>query len=243
MATRSPRATRRRRRFGSRTSTAEPEPGMEESGAPGQQAGDAQYGQTLRLTVPGDAEHVWTVRRTACEFASHHRVERLEDVALAIGEASANVALHAYVGRTPGPLHLTGFVDDELDLVCLVVADEGSGLAPRLDSPGLGLGLPIIARASDRVEITERPDTGTVLTMGFAHTPPPELLERERFEQARRDISGAIREGCCLETVEQRIARAPVSGDARDALWLSAWATFGREHQQQAPPARGTSSR
>ena len=37
--------------------------------------------------------------------------------------------------------------------VCLTVLDEGSGLAPRVDSPGLGLGLPLIATLAESLEL------------------------------------------------------------------------------------------
>lgn len=185
---------------------------------------ETRYGDTFRLTVPGEAGQLRGVRREACGFAEHHRVQHLGDVALAVGEASSNVVLHAYADRPPGPLHLSGFVDDEADLVYLVVADEGSGLRPRSDSPGLGLGLPIIARTTAHVEITQRPESGTVLRMGFVHAPTHEAAEHEVFARARSGIAVAIGEGCGLDLIEQRIASLPLSAEARDALWLSAWA-------------------
>ena len=39
------------------------------------------------------------------------------------------------------------------DHVCLYVRDEGSGLAPRVDSPGLGLGLGLIAQVADSADV------------------------------------------------------------------------------------------
>jgi serine/threonine-protein kinase RsbW/stage II sporulation protein AB (anti-sigma F factor) len=123
------------------------------------------------MTVACDAEQLASLRKTAFDFAIHHRVEQPKDVALAVSEACANVVLHAYRDRRPGPLHLTAFVDSQL--VYLVIIDEGSGLAPRLDSPGLGLGLPLIARLANHLEITHRRPTGTVVTMGFVRNPQP----------------------------------------------------------------------
>ena len=130
----------------------------------------ARYGESVKLTVPGVPEHVGAIRKTASDFARHHCVERPKDVALAVSEACANVVVHAYRDHRPGPMHLTGFVDSEF--VYLVIMDEGSGLAPRLDSPGLGLGLPLIARLANHFEISERPPSGTVVTMGFTRTSP-----------------------------------------------------------------------
>jgi serine/threonine-protein kinase RsbW len=47
-----------------------------------------------------------------------------------------------------------------------VIADEGDGLAPRTDSPGLGLGLPIMAHVTERFEIVSGPD-GTEVHLAF----------------------------------------------------------------------------
>jgi serine/threonine-protein kinase RsbW len=145
--------------------------GSPATGQPPRRARGVRYHELLRLTVPCEAEHLRSLRKTASDFAQHHRVERPQDVALAVSEACANVVVHAYRDHQPGPLHLTGFVDSEL--VYLVIIDEGTGLAPRLDSPGLGLGLPLIARLTNHFEITERRPTGTVVTMGFARARAP----------------------------------------------------------------------
>jgi serine/threonine-protein kinase RsbW/stage II sporulation protein AB (anti-sigma F factor) len=52
--------------------------------------------------------------------------------------------------------------------VSIVVEDYGSGLTPRPDSPGLGLGLPIIAQVADDFEVSDLGHTGTRVRMGFA---------------------------------------------------------------------------
>lgn len=195
-------------------------------GAAGTEMGSER---TLRLTVAADAEQVAAGRQAVRRFAEQHRVVRPIDVALAVGEACANVVLHAYTDQPTGVLHVTGAVEGEL--VCITVADEGSGLSPRLDSPGLGLGLPIIARCSDRFEITERVPTGTRLTMGFAQAPASEC---EAYAQVRDDLAAALEGGAALDTVEPRIEQAPLSAEARDALWLAAWATADRRRRRRS---------
>ncbi len=47
--------------------------------------------------------------------------------------------------------------------------DTGSGMAPRPDSPGLGLGLPVIAHATDSYDIEQPGDApgGTSIRMHF----------------------------------------------------------------------------
>ena len=76
--------------------------------------------------------------------------QTIGDVALAVSEAATNAVVHAYAGR-PGNILVTAeSADGELRIV---IADEGGGLAPRTDSPGLGVGLPIIATVARRMEI------------------------------------------------------------------------------------------
>jgi len=48
------------------------------------------------------------------------------------------------------------------------VIDDGDGLTPRDDSPGPGLGLPLIHRLADRVDhLTPQGGSGTELSMRF----------------------------------------------------------------------------
>lgn len=51
--------------------------------------------------------------------------------------------------------------------LCVRVRDHGQGLKPRLDSPGLGLGLPLIAQLSARSEIISPKRGGTEISMQF----------------------------------------------------------------------------
>jgi signal transduction histidine kinase len=49
------------------------------------------------------------------------------------------------------------------------VTDDGAGMAPRDDSPGLGLGLPLIRHLADQFDHHPPPhDHGTELWMRFA---------------------------------------------------------------------------
>lgn len=120
----------------------------------------------LWLTVPGLADQVAGVRAAALAFAERHRVKRPIDVALGIGEAAANVIVHAYRDRPPGPLHLIGRVDAEF--IHLLVVDEGHGLGAVSGSRGLGAGLEIMARTADGFAIGAGQPAGTVVLLAFA---------------------------------------------------------------------------
>jgi anti-sigma regulatory factor (Ser/Thr protein kinase) len=55
----------------------------------------------------------------------------------------------------------------EPNRLVVVVRDYGCGMSPRLDSPGLGMGLAIIGRLADEVNVERPADGGTRLRMHF----------------------------------------------------------------------------
>jgi anti-sigma regulatory factor (Ser/Thr protein kinase) len=59
--------------------------------------------------------------------------------------------LHAYRGREPGRVRVTASM--VADLLTLVVADDGVGMSPNPNSPGLGAGLTVVERLAERVEV------------------------------------------------------------------------------------------
>jgi anti-sigma regulatory factor (Ser/Thr protein kinase) len=91
------------------------------------------------------------------------------DVLLAVTEACTNVVQHAYRDSDAdgdGEIEVSaGRADDTL---VIAVRDRGRGFAPRVDSPGLGLGLPVIAALTQNVEIRPLPPTGTEVVMTFS---------------------------------------------------------------------------
>ena len=120
-------------------------------------------------SVPATAENVAPIRHAVVALAREAgAAEDIQtDLALAVGEACANVVTHAYPPGDVGSL----IVEAEIEGPCVVVSvlDQGRGMMPRPDSPGLGLGLPLIANLTDRLEIHDGPDgVGTQLTMAFA---------------------------------------------------------------------------
>ena len=108
-------------------------------------------------------------RRAVVDWAQRHVDDRavLSDIALAVTEATTNVVLHAYRDREhPGSVTIRAERVDSL--VCISVLDEGTGLAPRVDSPGLGLGLGLIAQVADSADVRAPESGGTEVVMRFS---------------------------------------------------------------------------
>ena len=59
-------------------------------------------------------------------------------------------------------------------LLAVAVRDEGHGMLPRPDSPGLGLGLPLIATLSESLELGRAEDDRTEVRMTFRLEPAGE---------------------------------------------------------------------
>jgi serine/threonine-protein kinase RsbW len=89
--------------------------------------------------------------------------EAVSDVKLAVSEAATNALLHGY--RSAGGTIGVEVVIDDGDLE-IAIRDSGGGMRPRSDSPGLGLGLPVIASVAKRLEINDD-GPGTRLRMTF----------------------------------------------------------------------------
>jgi anti-sigma regulatory factor (Ser/Thr protein kinase) len=131
--------------------------------------GDARSSAAFGRTVPAVPENVAALRHSVVDLATRHDASESvqTDLALAVGEACANVVVHAYPPGDIGPLVVHAQIVKGRE-ICITVIDQGQGMTPRPDSPGLGLGLPLIANLSDRLEITDGPDgVGTELVMAF----------------------------------------------------------------------------
>jgi serine/threonine-protein kinase RsbW len=90
----------------------------------------------------------------------------LSDVLLAVSEVVTNCVVHAYRDASDGRVAMEA--QHNGDTLLLSVADEGTGMAPRHDSPGLGLGLPLVGRIAERVDIIAPAGGGTQVKMRFA---------------------------------------------------------------------------
>jgi anti-sigma regulatory factor (Ser/Thr protein kinase) len=100
-------------------------------------------------------------------YAREHGAVDPAGIALAVSEAVTNAVIHAYVDRpVPGDVevHVERHPDDGLEIR---VCDEGRGMMPRSDSPGLGVGLPLVAKLAQRFRVETRPTGGTAVSMVF----------------------------------------------------------------------------
>src|SRR4029079_3898430 len=105
-----------------------------------------RLGPALQRTFPAEPSAVAAARDevTSCAHAHGFASDLLRDLALAVSEACTNVVVHAYRDHpAPGPVHVSVRLDGEA--LEVTVADEGGGVRPRGDSPGVGLGLQIMA--------------------------------------------------------------------------------------------------
>jgi anti-sigma regulatory factor (Ser/Thr protein kinase) len=123
-------------------------------------------GKNLSLTFSAEPDLVPTTRRALTEFAEAAGADRetVDAVRLASSEALTNAVIHAYPDE-PGQVYVTAAVaSTEL---WILIADDGPGMEPRTNRPGLGLGLGLISQVTDEMAIVSRSGGGTEVRMRF----------------------------------------------------------------------------
>jgi anti-sigma regulatory factor (Ser/Thr protein kinase) len=127
-----------------------------------------ETGRSLDLDLPAVPASCSHARHAVREALTGAAVD-IAAVDLAVTEAVTNVVVHAYRDRAaadgPGRVRVAVTIRDEA--AWIVVADQGVGMAPRPDSPGLGMGLSLIAGVCAGLDIEQRHD-GTWVHMRFA---------------------------------------------------------------------------
>ena len=115
--------------------------------------------------LPSIPLSVRTVRRAMVDLAADcgMNADMVAAVQLAVTEAAANVVMHAYADAT-GELTVTAVVED--GELAIVIGDSGLGFDERRDSPGLGVGLSLIATVAEQLRIVTNPG-GTQIRMTF----------------------------------------------------------------------------
>jgi serine/threonine-protein kinase RsbW len=125
----------------------------------------------MELTLPARAANIAVVRHAFGALGEAFAVdeETLSNIRLAVTEACTNVVVHAYPPEREGLLEVAATLrEDKLEVV---VRDEGPGIGPRPDSPGLGLGLPLIVSLTESVQLG-RDDERTEVRMIFPLSAP-----------------------------------------------------------------------
>ncbi|HEX8101248.1 MAG TPA: ATP-binding protein [Solirubrobacteraceae bacterium] len=118
-------------------------------------------------TWPAEPAAVPRVRAAVVALARAAKAtdDALDDIRLAVSEAATNVVVHAYVDAPPGPLHLRATVEGRR--LRVEVRDEGGGLRARPDSPGLGVGLPLMAAVTESLQLSNAEGEPSTVTMTF----------------------------------------------------------------------------
>lgn len=122
----------------------------------------------LHLNLPARAENVAIVRHALGGLGDALGLDpaALADLKLAVTEACTNVVMHAYPGDADGDMWVSATLGE--DSISIAVRDAGRGITPRPDSPGLGLGLPLIASLTEHLEVgSDVDDAATEVTMVF----------------------------------------------------------------------------
>ena len=108
----------------------------------------------LDVDLPAEPRSASRARRAVLDALSGIAVDK-DAVGIVVSEAVTNAVVHAYRDQTSvGRVHVSASLDDHG--VEVSVDDDGLGMRPRSDSPGVGLGLPLMGDLADRVDISSR---------------------------------------------------------------------------------------
>ena len=122
--------------------------------------------RNLNETFEASPSSVADGRATLADFAAKAGAtpSQVDAVRLAASEAMTNSVLHAYRGG-PGSIYVNAAVGP--GELWILISDDGCGLKPRADRPGLGLGLGLISEVSDDFAIVSRATGGTEVRIRF----------------------------------------------------------------------------
>ena len=120
---------------------------------------------------PAHPDSVAVARHAVADYlrAAETRDPPLGEIEVVVSEAVTNSVVHAYLGAAAGEVRVkVALLPQEVQVV---VEDDGRGMVPRTDSPGLGLGLALIATLADRFDAESAPSGGTRLSVWFQRDP------------------------------------------------------------------------
>jgi serine/threonine-protein kinase RsbW/stage II sporulation protein AB (anti-sigma F factor) len=122
----------------------------------------------LELRLPAEVASAMLARHALAELTGDAHLD-VDDVAVAlcVSEAVTNAVVHGYRDRADTADAIEVHAWEQDGGLCVVVRDFGRGLARRDDSPGLGLGLPLMSAMADRFAFApDAPGTRVELWFG-----------------------------------------------------------------------------
>lgn len=130
----------------------------------------AKQEAALDVRYPARSSQIPAIRHDVGEVARDAGADEdvLLQVNLAVSEAATNAIQHAYRDRPAaeaGDVRVVVRASD--DFLAVHIHDYGMGLTPRADSPGLGLGLCLMAHETARFAIRKGLDGGTEIVLHF----------------------------------------------------------------------------
>jgi anti-sigma regulatory factor (Ser/Thr protein kinase) len=125
--------------------------------------GGAQGHAELELRLPSDPASIKRARDAVAELAERVGA-RTADVKLAVSEAVTNALVHGYRDGGSGPISVIAHLDR--GRLVVVVADDGVGMKPNLESPGLGVGISLITTLATDVRF-DSTASGLTVSMSF----------------------------------------------------------------------------
>ncbi|HEU4658591.1 MAG TPA: ATP-binding protein, partial [Capillimicrobium sp.] len=202
-----------------------------------------------RVEVDAEPEAVARLRNAARAFARAHGAtgDLPGDIALAVTEAATNAILHAYLDREPGTITL--ICEASRHRLRFRVIDDGCGMRPRPDSPGMGIGLSTIGKLASGMDVRSGDDgAGTEVAITFdapgvrgpfaapADAREAALLDaasriaqsaawpQEGVERLAELLVGEVGDAVTVDVVDDGVLRrlsARVDGDPELSAWLT----------------------
>ena len=118
--------------------------------------------------APALAANVGPMRKGVVAFAAAHGAgaEGQADIALAVSEGLTNAVLHAFTTQAAGTMSV--LARTATGVLHVRIIDDGIGMRVRSDSPGLGVGLMVIARITSQLDLRRGPaGKGTEMRLTF----------------------------------------------------------------------------
>lgn len=119
--------------------------------------------ESLALELAAEPESVAEARHAASDLARRVGADEA-DVKIAVSEAVGNAVIHAYRGRESGSIRVAAQV--ERGKLRFWISDDGVGMSPNLNSPGLHLGIPLIGKVARDLHI-DASASGTTISFSF----------------------------------------------------------------------------